>query len=100
MSSAPLHAPQIVDIIITRHHDTGKPKGCFVEFASQEHLAQALTADGEPMLRRPVRIQVRAQGGGAAAAGAGLDEGAGDGSGRGRARRRCGRGWSVCVVWW
>lgn len=48
----------IVDIIITRHHDTGKPKGCFVEFASQEHLAQALTADGEPMLRRPVRIQV------------------------------------------
>ncbi len=29
-----------------------------MEFASQEHLAQALSADGEPMLRRPVRIQV------------------------------------------
>lgn len=60
---APLPAPrsfvrQIVDIIITRHHDTGKPKGCFVEFGSQDHLAKALTADGEPMMRRPIRIQV------------------------------------------
>lgn len=54
----PPNRPQIVDIMITRHHDTGKPKGCFVEFKTQEHLSKALTADGEPMLRRPVRIQV------------------------------------------
>lgn len=103
--------------MITRHRDTGKPKGVFVEFASQvgacmgglpaclllgaqrqragsglaasrgaacaeacvgllptlsifaccpqtphtaqDHLAKALTADGEPMLRRPIRIQAR-----------------------------------------
>lgn len=106
--------PQIVDIIITRHRDTGKPKACFVEFGSQvrrapgcarergcwprcsprhrssgctvhamrdgplagvqrtpaylacslqlralqDDLAKALSADGEPMLRRPIRIQV------------------------------------------
>ncbi|EFN56399.1 hypothetical protein CHLNCDRAFT_144970 [Chlorella variabilis] len=49
---------EIVDIIITRHRDTGKPKGCFVEFGSQEHLSKALSADGEPMMRRPVRVQV------------------------------------------
>ena len=88
--------------MITRHRDTGKPKGVFVEFASQvrpggdrrglpgvcghwaaqaaaasrclrshlgnaglplpslqDHLAKALTADGEPMLRRPIRVQAR-----------------------------------------
>jgi hypothetical protein len=49
---------QIVDIMITRHRDTGKPKGCFVEFGSQDALAKALTADGADMLRRPVRVQV------------------------------------------
>lgn len=99
---------QVRDVIITRHRDTGKPKGCFVEFGSQvgchscrglklgcsrgwvagpllppaphlpfnvrlargrplapalasalqDDLAKALTLDGEPMLRRPLRVQV------------------------------------------
>ena len=49
---------KIIDIVITRHRDTYKPKGCFVEFSTQQDLKNALTFNGKDILRRPVSIQV------------------------------------------
>lgn len=52
--------------MVTRHRDTGRAKGCFVEFRTQRDLAEALKMDGMDLLRRSVRIQVAEprQGGG------------------------------------
>ena len=49
---------QISDIHITRHRDTGRAKGCFVEFRTQQDLGNALTLDGTDLLRRPVSVQI------------------------------------------
>ncbi|KFM25249.1 putative LIM domain-containing serine/threonine-protein kinase [Auxenochlorella protothecoides] len=45
---------EIRDIILLRHRDTQKPKGCFVEFGSVQDLTEALTADGAELMRRPI----------------------------------------------
>ena len=49
---------KIRDIFINRFRDSGKPKGCYVQFFSREDLLDALNMDGMPMLNRPVRIKV------------------------------------------
>eukprot|EP00887_Chlorella_sp_A99_P007434 scaffold2.g7434.t1 len=73
---------EIRDIIITRHRDTGKPKGVFVEFGSQADLSNALSLHGADMLRRPVRIEVAEPprgGGGGPRGGGGFRRGGGAG---------------------
>ncbi|KAL6777656.1 hypothetical protein ACKKBG_A15115 [Auxenochlorella protothecoides x Auxenochlorella symbiontica] len=49
---------EIRDIILLRHHDTQKPKGCFVEFGSVQNLTEALTADGAELMRRPISVSL------------------------------------------
>lgn len=49
---------EIRDIILLRHRDTQKPKGCFVEFGSVQDLTEALTADGAELMRRPISVSL------------------------------------------
>ena len=91
-SPTPLpHTPQVTDVIITRHQDTGKPKACFVEFGSQEDLKNALTLDGADMLRRPVRLQVAEPRPGGRGGGGGAWRGGGGGGGGGGVASRWGQ---------
>jgi len=91
---------QISDIMVTRHRDTGRAKGCFVEFASQQDLKNALTMNGADLLRRAVSIQVAEPkhgggGGGGGARGGGRDRDSyfgGGGGARGGDRRISGGG--------
>ncbi|KAG7670799.1 hypothetical protein Ndes2526B_g01447 [Nannochloris sp. 'desiccata'] len=92
---------KISDIMVTRHRDTGRAKGCFVEFASQQDLKNALTMNGADLLRRAVTIQVaepKHGGGGGGGRGGGRERdsffggGGGGGGGRGGDRRGIGGG--------
>lgn len=49
---------QIQSIYINRFRDTGKVKGCYVEFSSKEHLLHALKMDGNLLVRKPARVKV------------------------------------------
>jgi len=86
---------KISDIMVTRHRDTGRAKGCFVEFASQQDLKNALTMNGADLLRRPVSIQVAEPKHGGGGRGGGRDRDSffgGGGGGRGGDRRGGGGG--------
>lgn len=50
---------QIVDLHITRHHDTGKARACFVEFRSRDDMRRALELGQQsvPLGGRRVDIQ-------------------------------------------
>lgn len=44
--------------MISRHSDTQRAKGCFVEFESAEALEIALKRDGKPLMGRDARVKV------------------------------------------
>lgn len=49
---------RVVEILITRHRDTGKAKGCFVEFQNLDDMKTVLEMDGQVLAGRNARIQV------------------------------------------
>lgn len=44
--------------MVTRHRDTGRAKGCFVEFTTRDDLEKALSMNGRDLLRRSISIKV------------------------------------------
>ncbi|OQR92070.1 hypothetical protein ACHHYP_04110 [Achlya hypogyna] len=49
----------VIDVHIPQDYQTGRPKGfAYVEFGDRESLVQALTADGDLIDKRPIRIDV------------------------------------------
>mmetsp|Transcript_12000 Transcript_12000/g.30607 ORF Transcript_12000/g.30607 Transcript_12000/m.30607 type:complete len:423 (-) Transcript_12000:230-1498(-) len=52
---------KILDVRVTKHRDSDRAKGCFVEFETKEMLAAALEKDGSIISGRPVRVDVAAE---------------------------------------
>lgn len=48
----------VIEIVVTRHKDSGKAKSCFVEFQNKVDLENALKSDGSLLMGRPVQVQV------------------------------------------
>lgn len=49
---------RVLEILVTRHRDTGKARGCFVEFQNADDMKLCLAKDGQVLAGRNARIQV------------------------------------------
>jgi RNA recognition motif-containing protein len=49
---------RVLEILVTRHRDTGKARGCFVEFHNVDDMKLCLEKDGQMLAGRNARIQV------------------------------------------
>lgn len=49
---------RVFEILITRHRDTGKARGCFVEFQDVDDMKACLEMDGKVLAGRNARVQV------------------------------------------
>ena len=49
---------RVVEILITRYRDTGKAKGCYIEFQDVEDLKALLDKDGQTLAGRDAHVQV------------------------------------------
>lgn len=49
---------RVVEILVTRHRDTGKARGCFVEFQNVDDMKSCLGMDGQMLAGRNARVQV------------------------------------------
>ncbi|KAI8111937.1 hypothetical protein M9435_004434 [Picochlorum sp. BPE23] len=49
---------RVVEILITRYRDTGKAKGCYIEFQNVDDLKAVLDKDGQTLAGRDAHVQV------------------------------------------
>lgn len=49
---------RVVEILITRYRDTGKAKGCYIEFQNVDDLKAVLDKDGQILAGRDAHVQV------------------------------------------
>lgn len=49
---------RVIEILVTRHRDSGKVRGCFVEFHNVDDMKSCLEMDGQILAGRNARVQV------------------------------------------